>query len=189
MKINENGYTLIELFVVMFTIILMGSILLSGYSTVDDQKALSMSVSRLAQDLRETQEKSLAPSSEKKELCSDASPSEDRIRQLIFGAYFQQGNDSYVLFVDCNDDKDYDSGVDKQITPIGLDNEVMVSKLSKNGNPPVSNLSIVFIPPSPDLYIDGSFGTTEVEIEVALKNDTTKNQTIRINKSGLIEIE
>lgn len=165
-----------------------------SFSKVKKEKALQMSAQRLLQDLRRIQEKALSPTGQRTELCDSPNPPQDEIEGLIVGAYFNQNNpESYILFVDCDSEGApgryrYNEDRDKELVPIGFEKNVKIKNLFPTDSN--SDLDIVFVPPAPDLYINGDLAENGVEIQICLKNNCSSSfETIRINKSGLVELE
>jgi len=185
LKRNKNGYTLPEVLMIIVIVSLMTGSLFIGISKGRGERALQMSANQLIQDLRVIQNRALAPLSpaRKNELCGQNQPPEEELQKVIFGAYFETNSEEYILFVDCNEDKTYTPDRDKTVNPIGLEKGVKILELSTGGV-----LSIVFVSPDPRVYINGELASDNTEIKISLTNNPTKTKTIKIHKSGLIEI-
>jgi len=183
-KFPQNGYTLIEIIVVLVIITIIAGALFASFSTGREERALQISAYRLIQDLRSIQDKALAPLApeKKNELCGEQQPLEEELQKVIFGVYFEANSEEYILFVDCDDNRTYTS-TDKTLTPIGLERGVKILDLSTDGV-----LSIVFTPPDPKVFINGNPASDSVEITISLKDKPTKTKTIKVHESGLVEI-
>ncbi len=196
---KNKGFTLVEVIVVISVVIIISTILIANFPKFREQKKLQMSSHRLIQDLRRIQERALSPSGDKEKICGNTASVEE-IEGLVVGAFFDEQNpDFYRLFVDCDENYIY-SSPDKELSPIGLEKKVKIKNLSPpnlNGN-----LHIVFVPPNPQLFINGSPADSvlapgvNVRIEICLDNgcledssDSLKTRTIEINKSGLVELK
>ncbi len=160
-----KGFTLIELVVVAGIVILMASLILANYQGSQRQQALRRSIHRLAQDLRRAQE--MAASSQDFE--ANALPGG-------YGIYLTSAEPKhYLLFANTLDNQKYDPVDDSIVEDIRLEAGVNITSLSD------SPLSIIFIPPNPIVSIDPEADFASITLN--------GQETIRIHKSGLIEIE
>ena len=171
MKRNK-GFTLVELLVSIFIIALLLAFALINYRGAKQKLALERAASKLAQDIRRVQ--GMALGSEKVQGQSSVNG---------YGIYFSSGGqgEEYILFADINSNNKYDGG-DTEIETIFLEKGIKI----KNTSP--SNLSIVFVPPDPDVYIEPG-NKTLAEIIICLEKDENQIKTIEVNKAGLIEVE
>lgn len=183
-KILSKGVTLIEFILVIFIIGLVSTVTLLNYRGFGKEFNLERSSQRLAQEVRKTLEMST----------SAESLNGDPGFKGGYGLHFfsiGENNVSYIIFVDNNDDKNYDLG-DSTIRTVELEAGVEIWTISADGSP-MSPLSIVFFPPDPKIYIGGKTGEqstySEAIIILRLKNDTSKQKSVTVNKVGLIEIE
>jgi len=164
----NKGFTLIELLVVLSIIVIMTSLTLPNYRAGDQQLALQRSVAKVSQDLRRTQEMAMSS------------------REFVgapagfvggYGIYFNLSQpDQYILFADLDNENDYDTGEAVEI--LELETNIVFSNLS-----PDDPLTIIFIPPDPQVIIAGGIEgtiilTSTVNLEI--------RQSVVVNTIGLI---
>lgn len=167
----NRGFTLIELLVVIGIITLMAALILPNFRLGDKSLALARSSSKLAQDLRRTQ--NLAISSQK---FSGAVPAG-------YGVYFTLGQPTqYILFADLDGNKTY-SGAGERVETITLENQIKISSLS-----PVSGsaLNIVFNPPDPSVFFTPDASVAQITVEAI---GASRQKSVQVNKVGLISVE
>lgn len=176
----KNGFTLIEILVVVSIIAIFTTILSVSFLEGRQQFALQRVAHKIIQDLRRAQEMTM---SSKRETC----PGEETANG--FGIHFEKSSpNSYFLFANCDESYSYDKNSDDQILEnIDLEKGTKIFSLSS------SSLSIAFAPPSPITYVNGSLGLKPgdllAQIVISLESDTSKIKTIKVNKAGLIELE
>ena len=163
-----KGFTLVELLVSIFIIILMSGIIFANYRTGGQQFALQRSVNKLAQDIRRAQ--AMAMAAQEHSSCPAS-------YKFGYGIYLTTGESGhYILFADCDNDKCYDSG--EMVEDINFEAGVKIKTLS--GDP---LLYITFTPPDPTVNITPS---APASIELIIDS---QSKTITVNQAGLIEIE
>jgi type II secretory pathway pseudopilin PulG len=170
-KILEwQGFTLVELLVSIFIIILISGIIFANYRVGGQQFALQRSANKLAQDIRRAQ--AMAMGAAEYAGCPAG-------YKYGYGIYLTTStNNKYILFADCDNGKDYDSPGEAVGDPIPLEAGVKIKTLS-----PSSPLTITFTPPDPTITISPSAPAT-----ITLGNDS-QTKTITVNSAGLIEIQ
>lgn len=167
----NRGFTLIELLVVIGIVTLMTGLILPNYRLGDKGLALARSSSKLAQDLRRTQ--NLAISAQK---FSGAVPAG-------YGVYFTLGQPTqYILFADLDGNKTY-SGANERVETVMLEKQMQISALSPVSG---SSLNIVFNPPDPSVFFTPDASTAQITI-MAL--GTSQQKVVQVNKVGLINME
>ncbi|MDO8669036.1 MAG: type II secretion system protein [Candidatus Buchananbacteria bacterium] len=167
----SKAFTLIELLAVTAIITLLSAIVMPSYRDSNKHLALQRSASKLAQDLRRTQEMAM---------------SAKEVSEVIpygFGIDFKNSwPDYYILFADLNNNHHRDAA-DQDMETIKLESKIKISNLS-----PVSFFSVVFAPPDPITWINDS--SSGVEAQITLNIDgSTDNQTIFVNNAGLISTD
>lgn len=173
--VKKNGFTLIELIVVIGIVALLTVLILPNYGQGREQFALQRSAHKLAQDLRQAQEMAMS-----------AKKFHDLIPPGGYGIYFDKTNlpQSYILFADCDGDKEYDltgnpcNGYSEKVSEQELEKKVKIKNLT------ASPLNIVFTPPDPEVFINQTFSLGVI----TLTNDG-QTKTVTVNKAGLISIE
>ena len=173
----RNGFTLLEIIVVISIITLFTTLLLANYRGGEKQLALLRSSHKLAQDLRVAQE--MAMSSKK---------FNGVVPEGGYGIYFTEDQNSYILFADCGDepDKKY-SGANEKVRDLFLESGIKISKLDViDSSSDYSSLSITFLPPDPIIFIEGDSNSKSGVIYIA---SDTREKTISINSIGSIDID
>jgi len=165
-----NGFTLVEVLVSMFIIVLMSGIIFANYRQSGQQFALQRSASKLAQDIRRVQQMAMGA----KEFGGSIPPGG-------YGIYFDiSAPTQYILFADTNSDYQYSGAGERIEDPIEFEKGAEIQSLN-----PSSPLNITFTPPDPKVRVntlEGSLAT------INLIADTT-TKTITVNAAGLIEIQ
>jgi Tfp pilus assembly protein FimT len=174
------GFTLVELLVSIFIIILISGIIFANYRVGGQQFALQRSANKLAQDIRRAQAMAMGAAA-----CPAGTACAGQVPPG-YGIYLSQGNTNYLLYADTNPaggNQNYDGG-DASIETINLEKGVKILSASP------SSFSINFKPPDPIIIIRGSAGdVSTATITLALLTDTSKTKTITVNSAGLIEIQ
>ena len=165
----KKGFTLVELMVVIAIIALISVIVFANYREGEKQFSLQRSVHKLAQDIRRAQ--NMAMAAKEYSGCSTGYKYGYGIRLTTAGA--ETGH--YILFADCNNNEDYDSG--EMVEDIEFESGVEIKTLS--GDP----LRITFTPPDPTINIKPS---DPASIQLGTDSQT---KTITVNNAGLIETE
>ena len=99
MEVNNknNGFTLVEILVVIVIIMILTLVALPYFLQAGKQFALSRSAHKLAQDIRRAQEMSMSA----KEFGGGVPPGG-------YGIYFPNDSHNYILFADLDGGQDYD---------------------------------------------------------------------------------
>ncbi len=172
----DKGFTLIEILVVMFIIVILTGVLSINLPKGRQQFVLQRAAHTLIQDLRKVQE--MAMSTEEKD-CSGGGKANG------FGIFFDEDGSSkkkYILFANCDESYNYNENADKILEKIDLEQGTEIFSLS-----PGPLCSVVFVSPSPTTYIN-NFAGPEAQIVISLENDISQIKVIKINSAGLIEI-
>ncbi len=186
-KTMKQGFSYLEIVVVISIIILLTAIILPNYRAAASQFALERSAYKLAQDIRRTAE--MAMSARECFPPPVSCPTGGGVPPGGYGFYIDKSTDDrYIIYADSGfppKDERYTSGEEFEI--ILLEKEVYV----KDFNPPSGNFSINFKPPAPTVKLKDGNGQEEnkTTIILALRNDSTKTKTITVNKAGLIDVK
>ena len=181
-RVNKNrGFTIVEFLIVISIIGILSVIAFPNYRSTQQRLALQRSASKLAQDIRRSQEMSMSM----KELSTGDLPEG-------YGIYIYKNDsdcpddDCYHIYADIDGDERYDPG-EEQGETIFLEKEVYI----ENFVPFSNNFSINFKPPNPTVKMKNQAGTDSdaITIIVALKADSSITKTIKVNKAGLIYVE
>lgn len=171
----KNGFSLIELLVVISIIGIFTAITLANYRGGEAQFALERSAHKLAQDLRRAQEMTM-------------STRETNIGGVFvipkgYGIYFDRSQPSqYILFANLNENRSYDGG-NERLEILTPERGVRISNLS-SGN----TLNILFAPPDPTTWINGVPSGPGAVITLSLESNPAKIKRIVVNNAGLIAV-
>jgi prepilin-type N-terminal cleavage/methylation domain-containing protein len=175
---NNFGFTMIELLIVMSVIGILSSSVFLNWKHGESGFALQNSAYKLSQDIREMQEMAM----EAKEIdCGGGDTCSS------FGVYFNKSYiNYYLLFVDCDGNKAYETVNDKLIRPaVYFEDGIEFFNLSS----PATAFSVLFVPPEPTTYIKNETSDIEAVISVYDPDYPSEKKTIRLNTSGMIEIK
>ncbi|MDO8474212.1 MAG: prepilin-type N-terminal cleavage/methylation domain-containing protein [bacterium] len=179
-KAQESpGFTIPELLVSIFIIVLMTAITLPNWHAGETTLALDRAAHKLAQDLRKATE--LAQRAQ----FYDCDPSGTLGYKITgYGIYIPAGTStSYTLYVECNGNEIYDGPtVDAVFQSVTLENKIQITSAGRNP------FSILFVPPVPTITIQpGSL--TEAQITLSVAGDLSRFKIITITTKGIIEID
>ncbi len=195
---EEKGFTLLELVVIVSIIAALSTIVLSGYNTGETKFTLVRSANKLAQDIRKAENMAMI-GKDTPVTFGETFPSGG------YGVYFYTSTstrpNSYTLFGDCDGDKEYDSGGNATscaaatatttfpeiIETMSLETEVYISNISFDTTS-TESCSITFYPPDPIIRIVGPSSQSYDEVTITL-NLHGNTKEITINTVGLIDID
>jgi len=168
---NEKSFTLIEILVSIFIIILMSGIIFANYRQGGQQFALQRSANKLAQDIRRAQEMTIS-----------AQKHNGIIPPGGYGINLDtnQSTEEYILFANQGAGCVYSVAEDDVIDKGNFEREVKISQLLKDGSPS-SVLTICFLPP-----YGRTAGNTNYLIYL---EDEGKYKLIEVNSVGRISVE
>jgi len=183
---KKNGYSLIELMVVIAVIAILAVISFPYYQRTKNRSAAERASTNLSQDLRRAQE-----------MATSVVEFNSQIPPGGYGIYVDLSEpDHYILFADLNENERYDAP-SEMVEDIELEGEIEFSALGSGGSfylPGVNNkVVIIFKAPDPEVII--RFGTGAVWIvssdaRIQLIFDNSFNRKlVSINETGLIYIE
>ena len=173
---HKSGFTLIELLVSFGIIVLLSGLALTNLRGGSQNLALSRAASLVAQDIRKAEEFTLS-GTVKPDSCFASAPAGS---MLGYGVFFTSSTpSSYIIFANCNSQASYEQGIDQIIETKTLEQGITVFSVSP------SPLSILFLPPLPDVRIEPGGALLG---NVILQNSQGKQKTIRVNTKGVIDI-
>lgn len=173
----KQGFTLVELLVVMSIILTISLLTFANYRLGEKSFSLEQSAAKLGQDFRKMEESAMS-----------AKEFHGQIPKGGYGVYLKKGDSSYILFADCDLNYQYTSsgtpcegGYSEKVEEVSLGPRLEISSLSSG-----SVLNVVFTPPTPFVTISGV--ANEATATIALKDIPSRYKTVKVNKAGLIEI-
>ncbi|MBU1015184.1 prepilin-type N-terminal cleavage/methylation domain-containing protein [Patescibacteria group bacterium] len=189
-----RGFTLPELLVVAFIMVMLTTLAVANYRTGEEQYLIRAEARRLAMEIQRVREMGI--SAREVESPTSGYPF---VPQGGYGMHIEAGPPLVIFtFLDCNNNARFNPmgkpcivGIDSfgegDISKtVELDERVQVEDIQPGGFP----LDIVFEPPDPTVSIRTGGGfQSEVNIILSLKADPSRKATITINSSGLVYVE
>ena len=191
----KNGFTLVELIVVIFLIALFSVILTANFPAMLQQFALTRAAYRFSEDVRMAQDMGLSGTVTTNvkgygifiDINKVDPVNLGSAKYIIYGA--EDSNKQYVYSSQIN-------SVCGQQFPqdIGKDCIVKTVDLSKIENGIIiispNSASINFTPPNPDTTITSlSSNDNNINVVFAVASNPSQTKTVSINTSGLIEVK
>ncbi len=190
-KLNNSGFTFIELLVVVAIIMAMTSIAFLGNKSINNGQKVKMSAQKLASDIRKMQ--------------SYVLNLQDHNGTFPDGGWGINidNNTSYRLFADidqipANDEHIYSESSESSLLislPGGIvigDVDVDINTADPYSNTGIGNLNLSFSPPDPTTWICRNnavqCGFKRAKIEVT-NSDNSISKYVYINKYGLIDVQ
>ncbi len=174
-----NGFTILELLVSMFIMIVLSTILVARYRSSNPDYTLTQAAQKMASDIRKAQNMSM-----------NGIDINSTTGYYGYGINVSKNTSSYILFADKGNDKKYDNGTDVKIggADIQLPAKIIIDSI-RFGNP-VNTADIFFVPPDPTTSIITFPSRLSTEIDITLKEQSTsKTKTVEVNLAGLIEAQ
>jgi hypothetical protein len=177
---DQKSFTLVELLVSIFIIILLTGIIFANYRQSGNQLALQRAAHKLALDIRRAEEMAMS-----------AKEFQGMVPSGGYGLHFNQTDTyHYILFADCNGNFVYDpppalpcNGYSENVEgEIGYAQGVYNCLLCYGS---LGTVDIVFIPPEPKVNFDPDESEHIFGLMIAGSSNVKK---IYVNKAGLIDI-
>ncbi|MBU3918729.1 hypothetical protein KKC63_02365, partial [Patescibacteria group bacterium] len=165
-KLKQQGTTLIEILITISMITILLGVAFWGYRDRGRELDLKRSALELVANLEKTREMAMS---------STIIGGGTERPEGGYGIRFIKNQTSYILFADRTDNKSYDAGAGELDSTIFLKDGVSITIVS-----PADTTDIVFSPPSPDVYINGS-DTISAEITIG---NSIRTEKIIINPAG-----
>ena len=166
---GSSGVTLIEVLITISMITILLGVAFWGYRDRSREFDLKRSALELATNLEKV-----------REMAMSARIVSGGIERPMggYGIRFEKDYQGYIIFLDNNTNQNYDAGEE-------IEELFFIEGISIKSITPTNVVDIIFIPPSPDVYINGS-DTDSAEITIGNSSITKK---ITVNPVGLISIE
>jgi len=176
---KKNGFTIIELLVVISIIAILSGIVLIDYRSSQQTLVLQRATNKLAQDIRRVQEMAMSARE------SNGVPPRYGIEFVITDP------DHYILFADLNDNGKYESADGDPVETVTFEQGVRIDQLLIGDSDPLSSTTkiwITFEPPDPITEIRNPAATGFLIARVQLIG-ANQTKTISVNAVGRIEID
>ncbi|MBI2124054.1 MAG: type II secretion system protein [Candidatus Wildermuthbacteria bacterium] len=168
-----RGFTIPELLISVFIIVLMTAITLPNWRTGETALALDRAAHTLSQNIRKATE--LAQRAQFYQ-CTTGSISG-------YGMYISSAAPvSYILYVECNGNDTYNAGSDAIFQTTTLENRIQITSATP------SSFSAFFVPPVPTITIQPG-GLTQAQVTLSVVGDPSRSKTITITTKGIIDID
>ncbi len=176
----SRGFTIPELLISVFIIVLMTAIALPNWRSGETTLALDRAAHKLGQDIRKATE--LA------QRAQALTPPLTCVPGTIsgYGVYFSISTPSYyVLYAECEGNEDYGAG-DTIVQTIMLENKI---QLASTTTP--SSFSVLFVPPVPTITIQPADpeNPDRARVILSVEGDLARSKTITITTKGIIDID
>ena len=170
----SRGFTLPELLISVFVIVLMTALVVPNWRTGETTLALDRAAHKLAQDVRKATE--LAQRAQFYQ-CTTGTISG-------YGMYISTGTPiSYTLYVECNGNQEYNTGVDAVFQTTVLENRIQIDSATTP-----SSFSILFVPPVPTITIQPG-DPSQAQVTLSVVDDPSRFKIITITNKGIIDID
>ncbi|MEA2098067.1 MAG: prepilin-type N-terminal cleavage/methylation domain-containing protein [Patescibacteria group bacterium] len=172
----KNGFTIIELIVVMAIMGIMFAVTIPQYSKIRDSKALSLGEEQIINDIRMVQNYAYSI------LKNDGS-----FPVGGYGINFSNNSKEYIIFADKNGNMEYDGAIEI-FEKIELPRNVKIVSLKINSIEKADGIvGIVFTSPYGKVFIDKNNKITEsfIDLEIVIGNDSG-TRTINTSSSRMV---
>lgn len=170
-----KGFTIPELLISVFIIVLMTALTVPNWRTGETTLALDRAAHKLSQDIRKATE--LA---QRAQFYDCGAPK----KISGYGMYISTTvPTSYTLYVECNDNQVYDGPiVDAVFQTVTLENRIQVSSATP------TSFSVFFVPPVPTITIQPG-NLPDAQITLSVVGDASRSKTITVTTKGIIDID
>ncbi len=163
-KLVQNGYSMIELMVVIFIFIVIFTATMANFRHGERTEELRLAADHVASVIRQAQSQALAGIGEETDLSTD------------YGLLFIEEINQFLIYKDNNKNKIYDIVGNELIETITLPQTITITEVTGG------ILNIVFSPPRPTIYINGDTVLQEAEIKLNHLKISDKQGTINFNR-------
>lgn len=172
---QQKGFTLIELMVVVAIIGIVSVLVLANYRQDSARQSLVQAEQKLISDLRRAQNMAM-------------SGTDINNQYYGVGIYIDIGaegdNGKYIIYGEKQqDNRTYNSGSDTIIETINLPPKIIIQSVSSGNN----KLGVFYEPPDPRIYLDVLPVSGQATINLQAQNSGLPVKTITVNDSGLVQ--
>ncbi|MCX6738199.1 MAG: type II secretion system protein [Candidatus Parcubacteria bacterium] len=169
---REKGMTLVEILIVMAVIGILLAVSFSSYRPGGQELALQRSAFKVLADIENAREMAM----------SALKYSSGSVPIGGYGVYFNTANPTnYILFADLDASRDRKSDGSEDVKSINMETGIILKTLL-----PSSPVNIIFVPPAPNIFLQGGIIVGQIDITIAIQGDLDKTKIISVNKAGLI---
>ncbi len=165
---NINGFTLIELTVVLAIIAILTAVFLASFRVGSEPSKIKLVSHNIVSNIRLAQSNTLG-----------AVKYEDQVPEGGWGVHMEEGNSRYAIFADINANHSYNE-IDEKFVIKDFSENIQITSIDHG-----DSVDIVFDPPDPTTYING---TSTGSVLISLIDDQDNSESIRVNFFGLIEV-
>jgi type II secretory pathway pseudopilin PulG len=185
---SGQGFSLIELLVIIFIIALVTSIIIVNFRSGDKRKTLRIGTEEVVSLIKDAQNRALLGEAKK-----------ETLSQGGYGVYLTLNHPYCILFQDLNQNRKYDGPKDPPFNQEreGLTNEylehlkirkdLIIQRILKDSKV-LRELEIVFVPPRPTIYYANATNVTKGEIFLGLENIEDQREIFINCLSGQIDV-
>lgn len=181
-----RGFTLIELLVAVSIFVIISTVVLANHARFNSSVLLGSLAYDIALSIREAQVYGVS------------------VRQFDSGFSVGYGirfssADSYALFVDTNDNQQYDDGVDSILRTYTLQHGHTIAQFCgitsegaeecSSGGTPIAHLDVVFVRPDPDAIISSNEPGRYSSARVVVSSPNGESRTVTVASTGQISVE
>lgn len=172
-----RGFSILEVLITASIIGAITGIIVLKYGAFNNLILLKNQAFQVGLDLREMQTRALSSRGQSGTVFRDS-----------YGAYFATASpDSYILFIDTNDNNVYDNG--EALDTRRLDSRFIVSTLCNGATCNLTTLSILFKRPNFDAIMNNG-AVSNGRVNIVPKNaPTAATRVVVVNASGQISIQ
>jgi prepilin-type N-terminal cleavage/methylation domain-containing protein len=171
---RDGGFTIIELMVVFAIIVILAIYTVAAYSEAFPRLSLDRTVEGFISDVSNVKKKSSG---------SVAYLEGGEVKRFDYGIFFEKEKEEYIIFIDKNDNKEYNTGEEEKI--IEAEKGVKICELSEHES---NKLSLLF---SEDgtVYFNGTEVTSDILITFCSVKKPEILTEVSINSNGVPEVE
>ncbi len=173
---SNNGFTLIEMLVVVFIISIIAAVALPFYNKARNSKELLLAREQIAGDIRMAQNYSY-----------NVLKFNGSFPAGGYGIDFSPSRGTYIIFADTNSNQNHD-GAAEVFQEIDFPRSVEISSLKGDGSD-VNFADIIFKPPYGNVSITSPLKVSPLShtnLEIEIKNSDGETKAITVNDSRLI---
>jgi hypothetical protein len=104
------------------------------------------------------------------------------VNKSNYGIFLEEGEENYIIFIDKNEDKEYQVGEEERVVETEKSLVCLLSESDEN-----DKLSVLFT--SSDIFLNGVEATTNAEITFCASKNNEIKRKITITPTGVVEVE